>query len=130
MIFELIQYNIRIFPGLLMIALFLVVIPRSLKPFRIMAYVFLFLLMRDAMTPMKFWFLGTEGFFWMRWTEDALLLIIFAAFGPLLVLVMNAIDKDLKALLIWFRGDRIKGICVGLAGAGIVVGYANLKLTP
>jgi membrane protease YdiL (CAAX protease family) len=121
MISELIQYNLLILPGLLMVASFLVVIPRSLHPFRIMAYIFLFLLMRDAMTPMKFWFLGTEGFFWMRFRDDALLLLIFATFGPLLVLMMNTIDKDLKALLIWFKGDRFKGICVGIAGAGAAV---------
>lgn len=73
------------------------------------------------MVPMKFWFLGPEGFFWARWIEDASLLIVLAAIGPLVVLFMNVIDKDLNALLVWFKGNRFIGIWVGLAGAIAVV---------
>ncbi len=118
---QLVEYCLLIFPGILFIALFLVVIPRSNHPFRIVAYIFLFLVIRDGMTPVKFWFIGSEGFFWMRWCEDGPLLIGFALLGPFVVLLINRIDKDLKDLLVWFKGDKFKGFIVGLAGALVCV---------
>lgn len=118
---QLIEYNLLIFPGIVIIALFLAVVPRSNHPFRIVAYIFLFLVIRDGMTPMEFWFIGPEGFFWIRWCKDVPLLIGFAVLGPLVVVLANAIDKDLKNLLVWFKDDKFKGILVGLAGALVCV---------
>lgn len=117
---ELIDYGLRLMPGLVMGVLFLAAVPRKILPIRIFIYILLFIIIRDLMTPFEFWSFGSDGFFWIRWIDNSAHLILFGLASPLLVWTMNRIDPDLKDLLVWFKGSKAIGLVIGVAGAIVV----------
>lgn len=118
---SLLDYFMRIAPGFVLIILVFV----SIKPnstFRVVIYILSFILMRDALTPLNLWSLGTEkGFFWMRINNDPLFLIIFGVLSLLVVIALYAFDKENRKHLIWFQNGKIKGLFWGIAGCILVV---------
>ena len=42
-----------------------------------MLYLSLFILLRDAMTPLGFWSFGQQEFFWMRLYRDPWFVVLF-----------------------------------------------------
>ena len=44
---------------------------------RIVLYLSLFILLRDAMTPLGFWSFGQQEFFWMRLYRDPWFVVLF-----------------------------------------------------
>lgn len=115
-----IGYMVRILPGLVVGILFLVLLPRSGTAFRLTAYILLFLLIRDAMTPIGFWSFGSDGFFWLRFHLSPLMLILFGAVSFGIVLLMNAVEPDLRGLPTWFRGAPAIDVLWGVGGAVVV----------
>src|SRR6266849_11181439 len=62
-------YFVRVAPGLCLGAMMLFLVRRD-SQLRIILYLALFILLRDALTPLGLWSFGTQGFFWMRLHND------------------------------------------------------------
>jgi hypothetical protein len=130
----LIPYTGRIAAGFAAIALLLLALPRRATALRIAAYIGLFILLRDAMTPEGLWFIGGEAFFWMRWAESGALLWAFGALTALVTGGILLLEPELRRLTVWTAGrpgegalTRIGGvIALGLLGA--VIAAAPLLL--
>mgnify|MGYP006275895735 CR=1 FL=1 len=116
----LISYFVRVLPGIVLAVFLLYLLPKKQTAFRMTIYILLFILTRDAMTPMGLWRFGKEGFFWLRFINDPLMLIVLGLISAGNVVVMNLVDKDLKNLLVWHKGSKIKSILFGTIGALIV----------
>ena len=62
----LISYFVRVLPGIVLAVFLLYLLPKKQTAFRMTIYILLFILTRDAMTPMGLWRFGKEGFFWLQ----------------------------------------------------------------
>src|SRR6476660_8469158 len=60
---------------------------------RIAIYLALFIVLRDAMTPLGLWSFGTEGFFWIRLSQNTWFLLLFGASCLGLSLAMYFLDR-------------------------------------
>lgn len=116
----LISYLIRVIPGILLGVFLLLLLPKKQTAIRMIVYILLFVLTRDAMTPMGLWTFGTDGFFWLRFINDPIVLIILGLVSAGMVLTMNYAEKDLKALLVWNKESVTKSIFFGVLGAAAV----------
>ncbi len=114
-------FLLKILPGLVLLALFFIL----LKPnpqLRKVLYIFVFILIRDAMTPLKLWFIGEiNGFIWIRFVDDAFFLIIFGISSLIIVYLLYHFDTENRKCLVWMKGNKIVGTSLGIAGAIVVV---------
>src|SRR5262249_20350754 len=99
---------------------------------RIVLYLALFVLIRDAMTPEGLWFFGTEGFFWIRFHGDAVLLVLSGLSSLGTCLSIYYLDWDNQSLVRWIRGSPAVGVLWGLGGMAVVVApmLAVYQFTP
>lgn len=117
----LLEYIIRILPGIILFIIMLIFVPKSMKLLRIIIYIFSFILMRDAMTPIGLWKFGKEGFFWIRFIDNPLVLIIFAGSALAFTLsIVFLIDRELHRYISWIKGRWYISIPMGIAGAFVV----------
>lgn len=118
---ELLPYTARILPGLLLIGVCFALAREPLL--RIVALVLGFVLIRDAMTPLGFWRIGTSGPApWLRFADDAGLLLVFGAVTLLLTAAVLRLDGELRALVRWGRPiTALAGLGGGLLIAGPVL---------
>ncbi len=117
----LLEYFIRILPGLVLFIMMIIFVPKSMTFFRIIIYIFAFILMRDAMTPEGLWEFGNEGFFWLRFIDNPLVLIIFAVFSLIFTLgIIFFIDRGFQEYINWIKGKWYISIPMGIAGAFLV----------
>jgi len=96
MIEILIAYILRILPALAALLLFLILLPRRAQALRIVVYIALFIVIRDAMTPSGLWRFGTEAFFWLRFTSSQPLLLMIAAGSSLAAVGMLIAAPQLR----------------------------------
>ena len=128
-----VTYLLRILPALALFAIVLVTLQPTAK-FRIVLYVALFILLRDALTPLGLWSLGSHrGAFWLRLTPDPLFLMLFALGAVLLVLVMWYADRENRRWVTWFHGSPGPGLLLGLFGglvatAPLAIAYRFIDL--
>lgn len=115
-----IPYITRIIPAVAVIGLLILFLPKKSIEFRITAYILLFLVTRDAMTPAGLWRFGAEGFFWLRFSENGAALLILGALSAGLAAMILLFDAEARHLIVWWRGARIPAIVSGIAGAFIV----------
>jgi membrane protease YdiL (CAAX protease family) len=113
-------YFIRVAPGLLLGALMLFLARREPR-LRVVIYLALFVLLRDAMTPLGLWSFGPEGFFWIRLSSDPGFLVLFGVASLGLVLAVYFLDRENRSLVRWTRGNVPLGLLGGVAGAVLVV---------
>lgn len=73
------------------------------------------------MTPLGFWSIGNEGFLWIRWIDDPVILLVLAPSSIGFVLLMQKISPELAALVKWFEGNKLLGFLIGIIGAVIAV---------
>ncbi|HWY86477.1 MAG TPA: hypothetical protein VNX28_07130 [Gemmataceae bacterium] len=106
-------YLIRVAPGLLLGAMMLFLARREPR-LRIVLYLALFVLLRDAMTPLGLWSFGTQGFFWIRLHSDPEFLVAFGFTCLGLSLGMYYLDRDNRALFKWIRGQFALGSLWGI----------------
>ena len=115
----LINYATYLAPGLLLFGLWFALTPRSLTALRILILLAAFVLMRDVMTPLGLWSLGSEV--QLAFTANAFVLAALGGLSLLLIAVLMRVAPDLSALICWSRGHRIGGLAVGLA-VGCLIG--------
>lgn len=113
-------YMIRIIPAVAVIGLLILLLPKKTMEFRITAYILLFLVIRDAMTPAGLWRFGMEGFFWLRFSENGGALLVLGALSAGLAVTILLLDSQARSLIVWWKGARIPAIVSGIAGAFIV----------
>jgi membrane protease YdiL (CAAX protease family) len=110
----------RVIPALVLGATVLYLIRRTPR-LRIVVYLALFVLLRDAMTPLGLWSFGTEGFFWIRLANDSLFLVGFGVACLGIGLGLYFLDSQNRSLIRWTRGNIPVGILCGIVGAAVVV---------
>lgn len=113
----LISYSVRVAPGLLVAAVFLILLPRRLLELRMFAYILAFILIRDAITPFGVWWFGTGWVPWLRMNSEPILVLLIGSICFGVAIAMNAFEPDLRRLVVWFRGDRWLALAGGLGGA-------------
>ncbi|MFP4362993.1 MAG: type II CAAX prenyl endopeptidase Rce1 family protein [Spirochaetia bacterium] len=115
-----VEYLIRISPGLILAAMvFLIVKPGKIA--RVGTYIFLFILFRDALTPLGLWSFGSQGFFWIRLHSNPVFLVLFGVFSAVLMGSIIYLDRENKKYIVLFRNSKLVGILTGIAGAAVVV---------
>jgi membrane protease YdiL (CAAX protease family) len=88
---------------------------------RIPIYLALFVLFRDAMTPLGLWAFGSQAGFWIRMRGDAAFLVVMAIFSLAMSVGLYWGDRENRPLFQWIRGPALRGAAVGIAGAAVVV---------
>lgn len=110
----------RIAPGLLLGAAMLYLTRREPRA-RIIIYLALFVLLRDAMTPLSLWSFGPEGLFWIRLHNDPWYLVLFGLSSLGMSLGLYYLDRQNRPLIRWTRGSLPLGLLAGVGGAVVVV---------
>src|SRR5437868_8412639 len=113
-------YLVRVAPGLVLGAAVLFLLRREPR-LRIALYLALFVLLRDAMTPLGLWAFGTDGFFWIRLHNDPWFLVAFGLSCRGMSLALYFLDRENQPLFQWTRGSVAQGLLWGIGGAAIVV---------
>ncbi len=120
-VLTLVNYLERVGPGICLLVLFFLFV-RPGPNLRIVMYIFAFVLVRDAMTPLGLWSFGAvNGALWIRLSADPAFLVVFGIASLLLVMGLYALDKKNRHHLAWFQNGRLTGIFAGIAGALIIV---------
>lgn len=120
-----IEYILRILPALIVAGLTFVFIKPG-RHLRVILYIAIFVLMRDAMTPLELWRFGSaDGMFWMRLKPDPVFLTMFGLSSLSMVGGLYLFDRENRPALVWLRRPAV-GMIVGLIGALIVVSPALL----
>lgn len=115
----LVSYGLRIWPAAIPIALFfLIVRPPAFG--RVVVYLLIFIVLRDAMTPEGLWRFGSEGWFWIRMDAPPLFLILFGSGAAFMMLLTYSLDRENRPDFRFFSNDRVAGFLVGLSGAILV----------
>ncbi len=113
-------YIARIAPALILGGMMLFMARRNAQ-LRIVLYLSLFILLRDAMTPLGLWSFGQQGFFWIRLYRDPWFLVLFGIACLGLSLGVYFLDRDNRSLFRWTRGSVRLGLIWGLGGAIAVI---------
>jgi uncharacterized protein len=116
----LVPYMARIAPGLVLGVACLVALRRWAPPVRVFVYILVFVLTRDAMTPLGLWEFGATDVFWLRFAAPGPFLIILGITSALIVVAMQAGDPETREYVEWFVGRRTRAILEGIAGALVV----------
>ncbi|TGK39738.1 CPBP family intramembrane glutamic endopeptidase [Leptospira andrefontaineae] len=109
----LIHYFLRVTPALVFAGIFWFVIKPEPK-LRILIYILLFVLFRDAMTGAGLWSIGSEGGFWIRLSKSSLILVTLGATSIVLVFILWKFDIENRRWVLWFRGNQVFGVLLGL----------------
>ena len=116
----LVAYLLRVWPGLLLGAAMLL-LARDRPRLRIVLYVALFILLRDAMTPLGLWSFGAAGFFWIRLHSNPWFLALFGVASLGFTLSLYHFDAANRPLLPLERRSSWQGLVLGMGGALLVV---------
>jgi membrane protease YdiL (CAAX protease family) len=114
------MYLARVAPGLVLGLVLLSFFRREPKV-RIVLYLALFILLRDAMTPLGLWSFGSQGFFWIRLHDDPWFLILFGVACLGLSIAIYFLDRENQQLLQWMRVKLPQGLLWGVVGALVVL---------
>lgn len=96
-------YGLRVAPGIAALLLLLTALPRKAAGLRISVYIAIFIVIRDAMTPVGLWEFGTEGVFWIRFTDSLPLLLMIAAGSGIVAPLMLLTEPQWRAQIEWLR---------------------------
>jgi len=109
-----------IIPGVAIASALIALVPRKQTLFRIFLYIFVFIILRDSMTPSGLWYLGAEGFFWIRFVPNPVILVLLGFSSIIIAFVIIAKDPGCRELVVWVKDGNIKAVVTGLAGMIIV----------
>ncbi len=113
------DYFLTITPGLVLGAALFLFLRKAHPLFHLLIFIFIFIFTRDAMTPLGLWSIGNEGFLWIRFIPDPVILTIIGASCVFFVFLMQFISPELAKRITWFEGSRWLGIIAGITGAVI-----------
>lgn len=114
----LVRYAVHLAPGLVLFGLWFTLTPRALTAMRILILLAAFVLMRDAMTPLGMWRLGSEV--QIAFTANAFVLAALGGLSVMLILLLPRAAPDLWRLIRWSIGNPVTGLAVGLAVGGLI----------
>ena len=114
----LIDYALYLLPGLLLFGLWFALTPKSLPALRICVLLAAFVLMRDVMTPLGMWALGSEV--QVAFTANAFVLAALGGMSLLLIAGLVRVAPELARLILWSRGNRAVGLVAGLAVGALI----------
>lgn len=119
---DLLEYAVRVTPGFVLFVAVWVVLRGPALVARIAVLIAGFISLRDAMTPLGFWSFGQSGAgLWVRFADDAALLLVLGATSVLLVGVVHRFaPEQLRKHVQWGRVD-VRSVALGLVGAAVVV---------
>ncbi len=115
----LIKYATHLTPGVLLFGLWFALTPRTLPALRILILLLAFVLMRDVMTPLRMWALGSEV--QIAFTNNGFVLAALGGLSVLLILLLVRVAPELWRLIRWSIGNPAVGLTVGL-GVGCLIG--------
>lgn len=120
---QLFEYSVRIFPGLVILSTSYFLLPKKEIVIRMFLLLFGFILMRDTMTPLRFWEFGfTNNTLTLRFINDPLVLLVLGFTSLVVSLVLYRTDKNLKTSLKWFSNySKFQDILVGILSSFVVV---------
>jgi uncharacterized protein len=116
---------VSIIPGFFLGCLTLALIPKKMLGLRVLLYAFVFVFIRDLMTPHGIWNLSIDS--GVTFINDHILLVILGLITLVLTLSIFVYKSHLKAKVIFFIGNKWKAILFGLMG-GFVVGLPVLYI--
>ncbi|MBN1259072.1 MAG: CPBP family intramembrane metalloprotease [Anaerolineae bacterium] len=114
-------YLVRLAPGLVFWGAMFWTLHKH-RELRIVLYILLFVLIRDAMTPVGIWSFGNAGVFWLRFRADGGLLLLLGASSLALSLILGLGDRPNAAFFRWIEGNPLTGMGLGIAGALLSAG--------
>lgn len=115
----LLDYAAHLAPGLLLFGLWFALTPKSLPALRICVLLAAFVLMRDVMTPLGMWALGSDA--QIAFTANGFVLVVLGGLSIVLVRLLAVITPELWRLIRWSIGNRGVGLMVGLV-VGCLIG--------
>lgn len=122
-LFELLlPYLARVAPGMLVLAAAAAAL-RPGKAVRAVFYIAAFVLLRDAMTPLGLWRLGSSGgALWIRLIESHSFLIAFGLASLGMSAALFFLDRENAAGIRLFDGSPLRGAALGALGAALAAG--------
>ena len=115
-------YVLRIMPGALLGMICLAVLGRKAAGLRIVLYIMLFILIRDAMTPLELWKFEAAEVFWIRFTAPGSFLVFMGMMSAGAVILMGIYDPEVRGFSPWFIGSKGVAAAEGLLGALLAAG--------
>lgn len=107
-------------PGVLVGAALLAVLPAHQTAVRLVVLMVLFVLFRDAMTPLGLWTVSPAGE--LRFQANGPVLTLLGLSSAGLVVLLERLDPSLRELRAYFVGSRFQAIAGGLLGAALIAG--------
>ncbi|WP_232660969.1 CPBP family intramembrane glutamic endopeptidase [Pseudonocardia sp. TRM90224] len=119
---QLIDYSVRLAPGLAVIVVAVALLGRHAPALRIGLLISAFVLMRDLMTPMGFWQFGRTdaGLPWLRFLDDGFVISALAGAALALTAVAVLTQRDLAAGIVWGRLD-VRALLTALGAAAVIL---------
>jgi len=118
----LLNYAGRLWPGVAAGLGLIAILKKKAPPeARLVVYILLFIVLRDALAPSGLWHIGTMPVIWMRFARDPFVLYLLGAFSLALVYAVQRFEPELARLVVWRRKPWVHALPLGLAG-GLVVG--------
>lgn len=115
----LVDYANHLTPGLLLFGLWFALTPTTLPAMRILILLAAFVLMRDVMTPLGMWALGSQV--QIAFSANAFVLAMLGWLSVLLIMLLARIAPDLWRLIRWTLGNPGIGLACGLL-VGCLIG--------
>src|SRR5699024_6887699 len=118
----LMDYFLRLLPSLIVVVAIYLLVPQEITVFKIFVLIFGFILMRDAMTPLNIWEFGVNGnVLWLRFIDDALILIAISLLSLLVTLLIYFSNRHLTSNFIWFKtNSKSRSLFIGALAALLI----------
>ncbi len=129
-----VAYLLTVLPGLLMVGIIVVLLPRQAHGVRILMLVLGFVFVRDAMSPHGLWTFGMVGpsgtstvsdefelpVLWLRFTDDPVALLVMTVASLALVVAIVFACRDLRWMVLWTGRRWWASALVGLVGTAVI----------
>jgi membrane protease YdiL (CAAX protease family) len=116
----LLEYGLRIAPGFALSLVFLGLLPRELVGARLCIHLGLFVLLRDAMTPVGLWRIDDQPVHWLRLASDPVVLSMLALMTAGLCSAICKLEPELARRVVSARGPVGRGVLAGAIGAASI----------
>lgn len=117
------EYVWRLLPGLILLIMTYVLLPKNNHWLKISVLLVGFILMRDAMTPVGLWEFGMNGqILWLRFIDDAFILFSIALLSLGMTFVICHLNPSLVKDINWFATPhKFLASLMGIIAAIIIV---------